>query len=189
MSQRSVLVTGGFGYIGGRLCRYLANQDQATVVAMSRRPDADWPAGECKQPQVRVCDLADRNRDLNEITEGVDAIVHLAALDAAASADNPVAAIDLNTTATMRLLQSAVATGVKRFIYVSTIHVYRSPLEGVIDEARRDCAQPLVMNPAVGRMGNVDPPPRPGQSDIGQPPLFLQGRRAAFVEGALVVSS
>jgi UDP-glucose 4-epimerase len=79
--------------------------------------------------------MADREQDLARFTAGTDAVVHLAALDAAACASDPQAAVDLNVAATERLLQAAQACGTRRFVYLSTIHVYRAPLSGVIDES------------------------------------------------------
>jgi UDP-glucose 4-epimerase len=49
-------------------------------------------------------------------------------------ASDPIAALEINGVATCRLLQASVRQGVKRFIYVSTAHVYGSTLSGTITE-------------------------------------------------------
>ena len=67
--------------------------------------------------------------------EGVDAIVHLAAMNAQACAADPVTALVVNSVGTARLLRAAQWVGVRRFIYVSTGHIYGAPLSGTIDQA------------------------------------------------------
>ena len=71
---------------------------------------------------------------LVRICTGVDAVAHLAGMNAQDCAADPVAALELNAVATARLLEAAVRQGVKRFIYLSTAHVYSSPLIGMITE-------------------------------------------------------
>ena len=64
----------------------------------------------------------------------MDAIVHLAAMNEMDCARDPAAALEVNTALTLRLLNAAVAAGVRRFVYLSTAHVYGAPLRGHIDE-------------------------------------------------------
>jgi UDP-glucose 4-epimerase len=66
---------------------------------------------------------------------GVDVIVHLAAMNAIECAADPVAALIVNAVATTRLLEAAKKEKVRRFVYLSTAHVYGSPLMGHISEA------------------------------------------------------
>ena len=47
---------------------------------------------------------------------------------------DPVAALEFNGLATARLIQSACQMKVAKFLYLSTAHVYTSPLVGVITE-------------------------------------------------------
>jgi UDP-glucose 4-epimerase len=76
----------------------------------------------------------DSPEDLQIICAGVDAVVHLAGMNAGDCGADPVGALEFNGVATTRLLRAAVRQGVKRFIYLSTAHVYGSPLTGVITE-------------------------------------------------------
>ncbi len=61
-------------------------------------------------------------------------IVHAAGMNAEDCASNPKAALEFNGLATARLLGASCAVGVKRFVYLSTAHVYASPLAGPITE-------------------------------------------------------
>jgi len=57
--------------------------------------------------------------------DGVDAVVHLAALiDVEESVNNPVETHDVNVVGTINVLERAVRNGVKRFVYASSTAVY-----------------------------------------------------------------
>jgi UDP-glucose 4-epimerase len=72
--------------------------------------------------------------ELEQICKNIDAVIHLSGMNAQDCASDPVAALEINGMATCRLLQASVRQGVKRFIYVSTAHVYGSALSGTITE-------------------------------------------------------
>ena len=127
-----ILITGGFGYLGGRLAQFLASQSECEILLGSRHQFAS-PAW---LPQAKVIHTHwESPASLEEICTDVDVVVHLAGMNAQDCAADPVAALTVNGVATARLLQAAARCGVKRFIYLSTAHVYGSPLTGVITEA------------------------------------------------------
>lgn len=126
-----VLITGGFGYLGGRLALCFANHPKYETVLGSRqkRTAPLWlPKAEVVQTEW---DSPDR---LQQICDSVEVIVHSAGMNAQDCSSDPVAALQFNGVATARLLQAAIRAGVKRFIYLSTAHVYGSPLRGIITE-------------------------------------------------------
>jgi UDP-glucose 4-epimerase len=71
---------------------------------------------------------------LERICNGVDVVIQAAGMNAQDSAADPVAALAFNGLATARLVAAASRVGVKRFVYLSTAHVYASPLVGSIIE-------------------------------------------------------
>jgi len=75
----------------------------------------------------------DSQNSLSGICNGVDAVVHLAALNAQQSMADPVASLNVNAVNTARLLSAAIRQGVRRFVYFSTAHVYGRS-NGVITE-------------------------------------------------------
>lgn len=127
----SVLVTGGLGYLGGRIARFLFERGQRVRLTTRRDPD-DAPAW-AEGMEVVTADFAAKN-DFSALCREVDAVVHLAALNAQQCADDPELARRVNITGTRSLWEAAKQAGVKRFLYVSTAHVYGAPLEGVILE-------------------------------------------------------
>lgn len=73
-------------------------------------------------------------RALKQICNGVDVVIHAAGMNAQDCAADPVAALEFNGLATARLFGAAGCADVKRFLYLSTAHVYSSPLVGTITE-------------------------------------------------------
>lgn len=125
------LITGGFGYLGGRLAQFLVAQSGHEILLGSRqqREPPPW------LPKAKVAQTQwDSRTGLEQICAGVDVVVHLARMNAQDCAADPVAALEFNAVATARLLRAAVRQRVKRFVYLSTAHVYGSPLTGVITE-------------------------------------------------------
>lgn len=126
-----ILITGGFGFIGGRLGQSLQRQGHDVILGTRQ--------GECNPPvwlpNARVVNTPWSDAGgLKDICAGIDIVVHAAGMNAGACAADPAGAIDFNAVATARLVQAAVAAGVHRLIYLSTVHVYGSPLEGCITE-------------------------------------------------------
>lgn len=125
------LITGGFGYLGGRLAQFLVNQTGHTILLGSRQQtrSPDW-LSHVEVVQTRW----DSPASLEQICIGVNAVVHLAGMNAQDCTADPAAALEGNGLATARLLNAAIKQGVRRFIYLSTAHVYGNPLAGVITE-------------------------------------------------------
>ena len=125
-----ILITGGFGFIGGRLGQYLSRTGH-TVVLGSRR-ELGFP--EWLPDSEVVQTLWSDEQALRKICEGTDVVIHAAGMNAGECMENPVAALEFNGLATARLTSAANAVGVERFLYLSTAHVYASPLVGFITE-------------------------------------------------------
>lgn len=112
------LITGASGYIGGSLCKSLAARG-FFVKGIGRSPIT--PAG------VAQYGCVDLEKDpVDELLQGVETIVHLAGrahvLNEAAA--DPITLFRrVNVDATLQLAKSAVASGVKRFVFVSSIGV------------------------------------------------------------------
>lgn len=126
-----ILITGGVGYLGGRLVKYLLENTKHDVQIASRGQSKlpEWAAG------LKIVKIDWNDKDsLLEICNGIDVVVHLAGMNAQDCSLDPVSALEVNGLFTARLLRAAVTKKVKRFIYMSTAHVYSSPLIGVINE-------------------------------------------------------
>ena len=125
-----VLITGGLGYVGGRISRHLASNPNLTLRLTSRRQAVPGPAW-LEKGEVVTWNI---EADIGEICSDVDTVIHLAALNEIDCARDPLAALEVNGMGTLRLLQAAQAAGVRRFIYFSTAHIYGAPLINKISE-------------------------------------------------------
>ena len=115
-----IAVSGATGFIGRALAARLLATSHG-VVALTRQP-ANLPGAE-------VYPLGDLERadGLEDALHGVDSVVHLAArahvLKEAPGADVGTLYRAANVDATCRLARAAVACGVRRFVFVSSIKV------------------------------------------------------------------
>ena len=128
---KSVLLTGGFGNIGGRFSSFVTDTTDYKIRLSTRRHRVapSWAS----QATVVTCDLTEPG-SLDSATESVDTIFHFASLNDRQCAADPEFAYRVNVIGTENLISSAIRNGVKRIIYMSTIHVYGSPLVGRIAE-------------------------------------------------------
>ena len=126
-----VLITGGFGFLGGRLAQYLSLSG-CQVVLTSRKYYKQQPTW---LPESIITQIDwDSRKSIEECLIGVDAVVHAAGMNSNDCYTNPVAAYDFNTLATAKLVEEACKQNIKKFVYFSTYHVYSTPMSGIITE-------------------------------------------------------
>lgn len=136
-----ILVTGANGFVGERLCGMLA-ADGFAVRAVARH----WSAARSDDGVERVSVTGiDGDTDWGGQLVGVDAVIHLAARVHVMrdTEDDPLAAFRrVNVEGTLTLARAAIAAGVPRFVYVSSIKVNG---EETLDSPYRetDPARPL----------------------------------------------
>ena len=127
----TVLLTGGFGNLGGRVASALHSTGNWNIRLASRThlTPPSWA------PNATVVNLDLLNRDqVDNACSGVSAIIHLAALNDRQAAENPTLAEAISGVGTKFLTDAAIKHKVDRFIFMSTAHVYGSPLQGTITE-------------------------------------------------------
>lgn len=123
--MRKVLVTGGAGFIGSELVRQLTDQGIYVIVVDNLINGRRENLQDIREEFYRlaVVDIRDE-KTVETLMVGVDIIYHLACLGVRHSIHSPYENHEVNATATLKLLSAARATGVKRFIYVSSSEVY-----------------------------------------------------------------
>jgi len=123
-----VLVTGAWGYIGGRTIEAFAGNRSLAVTAASRQMRRVPPGVAAK-----TVDWSDASA-LMALCRDQDAIIHLAAMNEGECARDADGAKRVNSEYTKLLLQAATAAGVRRFIVVSTAKVFGDNPTGALDE-------------------------------------------------------
>ena len=123
MTKGRVLITGGMGYIGGRMAvHYSGARPDMPLRIMTRRSSEQWPEWAAGMDVVNA-DVLDSS-SLNAALEGVDTVIHLAAIDENDCVLDPDLALEVNGRGTYLLLQACQEQNVNRIIYFSTFHVY-----------------------------------------------------------------
>lgn len=128
--MKTYLITGGFGFVGGRMACYLDEAGHRVVLGSRiQRPCPAW----LPHADVRKMAWSDEE-SLAKACREIEVVIHAAGMDAAGCAADPAGAFEVNQHGTARLVRAACRSGVKLFVFLSTAHVYSSPLEGVITE-------------------------------------------------------
>jgi UDP-glucose 4-epimerase len=201
MTNRTILVTGGAGYIGSHVTRQLTEAGEKVVVL------DDLSTG--FRSAVIGAELIVGNTGDQELVarilqeHDVDTIVHFAAhIIVPESVENPLKYYGNNTCCTRNLLEVASAAGIKHFIFSSTAATYGIPPTGHAAEGDatapinpygssklmtewmlRDLCEVTDMKHVALRYFNVagaDPGGRIGHSTIGSTLLVKVGCEAAL---------
>ena len=123
MPSKTVLVTGANGFVGRPLCRVLQEAGFQVCGAVRRADSAETLSD---MIDCRALGELGPETDWTQVLNGVDAVVHLAARVhvMCETANDPLAAfLRINALGTERLARQAALTGVRRFVYVSSIGV------------------------------------------------------------------
>jgi len=97
------LITGGLGYVGGRIATHLAEAaPQLPLRLMTTRDGAGIPQW-ARSMDVVQADLLDQ-RSLDSALDGVGTVLHLAALNEIDSQADPDLALEVNGKGTYRFL-------------------------------------------------------------------------------------
>ncbi len=126
MASRTILITGGAGYVGSALVPSLLKKGNTVKVL-----DLFWYGedvfGDCNRHERLARINADiRNKKaVREALIGVDAVIHLACISNDPSFElDPGLGKSINLDAFEPLVRAAAKQGVKRFIYASSSSVY-----------------------------------------------------------------
>lgn len=141
-----IYLTGGSGFIGCQLARYAVARGYPVTVTSAVNSDAERRRVESLERSgiaVTVVSLED-GAALARSLAGHEVVIHLAAAQHEAAPESHFRRV--NVEGTRRLLESSVRAGVRRFVQGSTIGVYGSARDGVLDET-----SPLAPDNPYGR--------------------------------------
>lgn len=131
--MHKVLVTGGAGFIGWRLCQQLAGSRNEIALIDNLSVGLPMPVGDYRKMQGDIRDESAVNKLIAEFKP--DVIVHLAAVHHIPTCERERAyALDVNITGTERILQAAEKHEVGHVMIASSGAVY-SWADSALDEA------------------------------------------------------
>ncbi len=143
--MKKILVTGADGFIGSHLVEVLKEYD-CNIIALSQYNSFNnngWLEDIKIDQNIKVVNGDIRDSYFCEkITEGVDIIIHLAALISIPySYTSPYAYVDTNINGTLNICMAALKNKVKRVLHTSTSEVYGTANYVPIDEKHPKQAQ------------------------------------------------
>lgn len=127
---KNVLLTGGFGTLGGRLAAILAH-DEGVNLRLASRSKRDAPAW-APRAKTLVVDF-ENSHSISSMMSEITHVVHLVAMADFESRAEPERAHHVNTEYTRRVIEHCPKHA--RFIYLSTIQVYGATLGGKVTES------------------------------------------------------
>ena len=147
----AVLVTGARGFLGSALVNELLESGY-DVRALVRYPaSSSYP----KAVEIVVGDVRDP-QCARQASIGCETIVHLAgkahALDDDHASDQDYQSV--NVDGTKHLLDGAVAGGVRKFIYASSVKVFGETTTGLVDEREPPLSRELRTSEGDDRMSS-----------------------------------
>jgi UDP-glucose 4-epimerase len=126
LKDRSILVTGGAGFIGSHLVERLLSDNRVTVLDNFSSGRREHLAGHLKNPSFRLieADIMD-GKALEKALEDMDMVFHLAANpDVKLGAQDTRVHLDQNLLATYNLLEAMREAGVRHVAFTSTSTIY-----------------------------------------------------------------
>ena len=124
------LITGANGFLGGRLSDFLENKGfevfrgtRKIEIIQSVPNSSNW-----------VLTDFDDIKSLQYLCKNIDFIIHAAGPNAEKSMLDFSSSLNSFSKATQNLVSVVKESNIKRFIYLSTMHVYKKNLNGMIEE-------------------------------------------------------
>ena len=126
-NSKTILITGGAGFIGSNLCAYFLNKNYKVKCLdnlLTGHKSNIEPLLSNPNFEFLELDIRDYQSCL-KASKGVDMISHQAALGSVPrSIDNPIPTNEINAQGYLNMLNAARENGVKRFVYASSSSVY-----------------------------------------------------------------
>jgi UDP-glucose 4-epimerase len=139
IAGQKFLITGGASLIGSHLTRALLAAGAAEVVLYDNLSLGSAARLGAFGPDDRVRAI---RGDVLRLPQLLDAVAEVSGIFALAGyltlpfSENPAAGADVNVTGMINTLEAARLSGPRRIVFASSVAVYGSDVDGVIDESR-----------------------------------------------------
>lgn len=139
LKNKKILVIGGAGFIGSFVIEELLKEDVAEILIFDNfcRGSEENLCKSLKDPR---CKIYNKGGDitqidmLNDAMQGIDYVIHLAALWLLHCKDFPRSAFKVNIEGTFNVLEACVKNKIKKLVYSSSASVYGDALEVPMNE-------------------------------------------------------
>ena len=146
----AILITGGTGFLGSHLARYLLNIDgEKDLVLFDSHLNTDRIQDIQESLTLVQGDVTDSAQLANVMERyNVDRVVHRAFLLMGGREANPVEAVKINCNGTANVFHAAHAQRVRRLVYASSVAVYGTRMS--LDDEEHNEETPAVPNTLYG---------------------------------------
>ena len=121
-----IIVTGGSGFIGSNVVKYLSKNHEVKIFDFKKPNNLD--------NEFIQGDITDFQHVINSVKD-CDVVIHLAAtLGVVNTETNPVLTLDTNLGGTINVLEACKINKIKKIIFSSSSEVYGEPLKIPMDE-------------------------------------------------------
>ena len=139
-ADSKILVIGGAGFIGSHVVAKLLKTDVGAVIIYDNftRGEITNISESLSDPRCEIYPHGGDIRDLdllNDAMNGVDGVIHLAAMWLLHCKDFPRTAFHVNIEGTFNVLEACVQNGIKRLVYSSSASVYGDAVEVPMTES------------------------------------------------------
>ena len=135
MSNFKILITGGLGYIGGRIADFLKRNHPASCIVLGTSREVNKIPNWANSFQIVRLNILEPVSIEKAVSSDFHVIIHLAALNEQDSFGDIKSAWETNAWGTQSLLSVASKKKISKFIYFSTFHVYGAGSEKITEES------------------------------------------------------
>tara|TARA_B100001059_G_C17826969_1_gene582012 strand:+ start:1518 stop:2462 length:945 start_codon:yes stop_codon:yes gene_type:complete len=126
-----ILVTGGVGLLSTRIVNFLSEQGYEVLLVSRNIKNILF----LKNKKTKIQKINwDSQKNLEKTCHNIDLIIHCAGINSQESQLSPFDCYLFNTKIFNNFLRAAIKKKVKKFILISSVHVYNSKLTGKITE-------------------------------------------------------
>ena len=144
MPDLKILITGGLGYIGGRVADFLKRNHPESTIVLGTSKEITKTPNWAKSFQIVWLNILDPASIEEAVSNDFHVIIHLAALNEHDSFKNVKSAWETNALGTQSLLSVASEKQIPNFIYFSTFHVYENCSEIITEESPTNPRHPYA---------------------------------------------
>ncbi len=127
ITNKTILITGGAGFIGSNLCQFFIDNNNKVVCLDNFATGHKHNISHLfENENFKLIEGDIRNlEDCKKATQGVDYVLHQAALGSVPrSINDPITSNDVNVSGFLNMLVASRDAGVKRFVYAASSSTY-----------------------------------------------------------------
>lgn len=154
MKIKNILITGGLGFIGNNLAKYLVKENKnITILDNSYRGNIKNISNIKNQIKIVKCDLLEK-KNIKKALKGIDTIIHCAAINGTKNFyNNPSLVLDVGVAGLINLVESCKDKKIDNFFLASSSEVYHLPKQIPTSEKVK-MVIPDVYNPRYSYAGS-----------------------------------